>query len=282
MANQRNYVTDIISTGNQYTKFTVSRIVDNPLNSLIQLEMPTNIPEKFNVEINLYSLYDNLLVYSTTLSSDSEIFNLQTFTYSDGSYRQLLFFDFSKTDVNVIDGRFQVVFSFIVPVIGDGNVFPLMVKDISPSRTELQLQLMPEYKTTVSASQLTEFVSPQISTEWVDDVMRQVFNQPSISTVTIPTDNTTMSYQIVESFLPTSTIELLNNEFTNPEFTSSVKQVTQLVLDAAYDYAVDAISNLPSDTTYTLVRLNSIVSESIVHGINSITEPQYGNNFTLI
>lgn len=283
MANQQNYVTDIIDTATQYTKFTVSRIVDNPLNSLIQVEVPTDIPENFNVEINLYSLYDNLLVYNTTLTSDSEVFSSQTFTYQDASYRRLLFFDFSKTDVNIIDGRFQAVFSFIVPTIGNGETSPLMVTTISPSRTEIQLQLMPEYQTSVSASQLTDFASPQITTNWVVDAMRQIFNQPaSVTSNSIPTDRTNMSYQIVESFLPIDTVALLNDESTSTEFTSSVKQVIQLVLNSAYGHATESIVSLPNDTIYTLERLNGLVSESIVHGISSVTPSQYGSKFTII
>ncbi len=283
MANQQNYKTDIVSTSNNYTKFTVSRIVDNPLDSLIEVEVPTNIPDSFDVEVSLYSLYDNLLVYNTTVSSVSETFSAKTFTYSDTSYRRFLTFDFSQTDIIFVDGRFQAVFSFFVPVIGDANTTPLMVTNISPSRTEVQLQLMPEYRTFASSSVLKDFVSPQITYDWVLDAMIQIFNQPkSFTSDKIPTDNTSMSYAIVESFLPEDVVTLINDDNTDAQFTSSIKQTTQLILDKAYGFATESVKAAPDSTIYTLERLNTLISASIVYGNNAITPNQYGGRFSIV
>ena len=283
MANQQNYTTDIISTANQYTKFTVSRIVDSPMDSLIQIEIPPTIPEKFEVEVSLYSLYDNLLVYTTTIPSTSDVVTLQKLTYADTSARSLLFFDFSKTNIQLVDGRFQAVFSFLTPVIGDASVVPLMVTNISPSRTELQLQLMPEYRTPASASYLRDYMSPQITREWVVDAMRQIFNQPASSTSNnIPTDRTNMSYDIVKSFFPTNISNLLESESTNTQFTSSVEQTTKIILDKAYGYATQSITTLPDSTIYTLNNLNTLVSASVAYGIQNTIPSEYGGRFTII
>jgi hypothetical protein len=65
MANNNNFAVtaeqQLTTTGN--TKFTISRILDNSLNSLLSSMVPADVPEKFTVELTLYSLYDNQAVF---------------------------------------------------------------------------------------------------------------------------------------------------------------------------------------------------------------------------
>lgn len=273
MANQQNYVTDIQTTATTYDKFTVSRIVDNPLNSLVEVELPPSIPtnQPFEVEISLYSIYDNALVFYDKIPNSDAII-LQRYVYNnDGSIRTLLFFDFAAVDLALPDGRFQAVFSFLVPVIGNSDVSPLMITNISPSRTELQLQLIPQYRTPTSASYLRDYMSPQITKIWVIDALRQIFNQPASSTSdNIPTDKTTGSYAVVETFFPTSLKNLINDGNTNGQFTASIKTTTKLILDTAYGYASESVRTAPENTIYTLNRLTTLVSASTEASVRTV------------
>jgi hypothetical protein len=275
MANQRNYVTDIPNTTLEYTKFTVSRIVDNPLSSIIELELPATIPDTFDVEVSLYSLYDNVLVYNTTLSTEagselSGIFTLKTLSYVDTSSRKLLFFDLSKTDIQQIYGRFQILFSFLSPKVGSYKTTPLMITKISPSRTELELQLKPEYKTATSARYLKEYVSPQISAPYTSGILRQIFNQPTQPIdVNIPTDSTNISYDIIKSYFSPQTLGVVNNATLGVEATVIAK--IQQVLNTAYTNANSIVSEQinAGATFFTNDELTSIVSSSLSYAIGT-------------
>ncbi len=276
MANQRNYVTDIPNTTLEYTKFTLSRIVDNPLSSIIELEVPATIPDTFDVEVSLYSLYNNVLVYNTTLSTEtgtelSGIFTVKTLSYNDTSSRKLLFFDLSKTDIQQIYGRFQIVFSFLSPKVGDYTTTPLMITKISPSRTELELQLKPEYKTATSASYLREYVSPQISALYVGGILRQIFNQPAQSVdVDIPTDSTKISYDIIKSYFSPQTLGVVDNSTIDVEAIVIAK--IQQVLNTAYTNANSiALEQIDAGATFfTNDELTSIVSSSLSYAVGTI------------
>lgn len=279
MAKTSNYETDIGQFTGRYTKFMVSRIIDNPLNQLLELEIPTTIPENFTVELNFYSLVDNSLISSLVLdSSDEKVFSAKSLIYSDenqtSSNRRLLFIDFSNVQIPLVQGRYQVVFNFFIPEIGKYNEPQLMVMDISPSRKEVELRITPEYLTPTNINSLVDFGSPRIADDWVLDVARQIFNQPASATSNnVPTDNTNLTFDVVQTFLPQTIVSLINNPSTSTEFTNSVKSTTQLILDRAYGYATQSIAASGS-VVYTNARWNMLIQESINYAVATITTTQ--------
>ena len=56
MANQKNFKTNINQLAQQYTKYTVSRVVDNKADDLLDMEVPADFSEALlenNIEINV-------------------------------------------------------------------------------------------------------------------------------------------------------------------------------------------------------------------------------------
>lgn len=283
MANTRNFNTNTTTLDGRYTRYMVSRVIDNPSNKLLEVEVPTTIPEHFTVELNFYTLTNNSLITSLVLdSNDENVFEATTLVYTDTSYRRLLFIDFSKIDITLDQGRFEVVINFFVPEIGSFNEPQLMLTNISPSRKEVEFSISPEYLTTSSVGKLVNFALPQISSQWVLDAMRQIFNQsPSPTSPNIPTDNTNLTFDVVESFLPQSVVILINDPNTSPMFTSSIKLTTQTVLNAAYGFASQSIM-ASSSVVYTDAVLNQLVSRSIAYGLNTLNSTQAAGGYNII
>lgn len=282
MAKSYNYATNLLSSGTTTPRYRVSRIIDNPRNGLLETEIPSDIPETFTVEMLVYSLRDNSLITSILLDNQNEdIFSVKTLVYSDTSVRKILFIDFSSINLIIEEGRFQVVLNFFVPEIGSYNEPILMLTDTSPSRKEVELSLLPQYKTPENIRKLSNFASPQISSEWVDAALRQIFNQPSSSiSNNIPTDTSSMTYKVVESFLPAEIVVLINNPNTSGEFTSSVKTSIQSILNFSYGFATQSIRETGS-SAYTDKILYNLVSSSIVRGVQRIN-PATINAFSIL
>lgn len=278
MANQTNYVTDLTVSSNNYKKFTVSRIVQNPYNTLIQTELPSTIPDVFDVEVSLYALVNNQRVYTNTFSSQSDSLGIMTFAYADVTSRKFLVFDFSKSDIQTLDGTFQLVLSFLVPTVGSLNTLPLRITKISPSRTELELQLSPQYKTNVSASQLRDFAIPQVNSMWAIDLLKYVCNQPNLN-ANIPTDKTPLLFDIIQEFLPPTQSAKITNPNVSGFYTQSIKNATQTLLNSTYNIATASIQALPPNTRLTHVLLSNILSSSVSQAIRTYTQAP---TFTLV
>lgn len=284
MANTANYETNIARLKDTYKRYTVSRIIANPLDNLLELEIPALIPEKFFVEISLYSLANNNVVFNTTIDNqaDPSIFTVTTLQYSDGGSRRLIFIDFSKlpTVIEVPDGRFEVVLNFFVPEIGNQNTYPLILNTVSPSRTEIEVKLAPQYKTPQSASLLTTFASPQINAQWALDALKYICNQSQSLNPNIPTEKTALTFDIVEQFLPTTTVTAINNPSALPIFTASIKDTTQAILNGTYRYASSSLATqLHQSTRITDTLFYTIVSSSLSRAVKD--QEETGPEFTL-
>lgn len=266
MANQLNYNSDITNLSISNTKFMVSRILDNEKSSLLELQVPAELKDISHVEISLYSLVDNSLVYFNSFPSTvSGLLTVKTLTYEDASIRKLVFIDFSKTDIQLIDGRYQAVFNFFAEEIGSSESASLFVTQISPSRREVELRLAPTYRTQDNIDKLKTFASPQINTVWALDAIKQVFNQPGSTNSSIPTDKTALTFEIVTSSLSPIHEEVLSNENTPEVFIAKTRQQTQLLLDSAYGHASRsiAIKQNNGSVRFTNHMLNEIVSSSL-------------------
>ncbi len=270
MSKIRNYESNIFQLENQYERYSVSRIVETPRDDLLQLEVPTELPSNFFVEMHIYSYANNQLVFSTTTSDlqNNEVFSVTTMQYlQDSSIRRLLFINFSKILQPFPDGRFELVINFFSPEIGNPLTKPLSLTTISPSRTEVELKLTPEYRTPQSASQLRNFALPQINSTWALDAVKYVCNQSQSFNTNIPTDKTPLTFDIIQEFLPALESIKLNNPNVAGVYTQSIKVSTQTLLNSIYTNASASIIQYPTETRFTNQLLMNILSSSISRAI---------------
>lgn len=266
MSNTYNYQSNLAKLETTYDRYMVSRIIINSLEDLLQAEVPTTLPDRYFVELSLYSYADNRLVFNTVIDSEvsNDIFYLTTVQYQgQNQFRKLLFIDFSKANLGLIDGRFEVVLNFFIPEVGDANIKPLGITKISPSRTEIEVKLIPDYRTPASASILTSFASPQINKDNVLGAMRQIFNQPNSSTLGLPTDNTPLTYPIIsEYFSPITSQSVSQSKARNSNYETVLASSIQVLLDRAYTYASESV-RLSTLNRFTDSVMYQIVSESV-------------------
>ena len=259
MANQENYKSNLQTLSEQYNKYTVSRIVATTKDNLLEMEVPADFPQritKANIEINLYSLSDNSLIFSDFISNSiTGAVTLQPLQYSnDGMRRNLLFIDFSKvTDLFVPIGQYAVSLNFFEDEIGSYDNRSLSISTISPSRTEVELL-------GTDINELNQFALPSLNSVWVKDALKQVFNQTG-SNVRIPADNTVLTTgsigQQMPQFVATS-IEQYNFD--------GVYNIAQSILDGAYITATTEVDSLLANNTtrFTNATLATIISSSLV------------------
>lgn len=260
MANQQNYTTNV-STYTEATKFNASRIIGDMRDNLLEIEIPSkfdvdNYQDKF-VELHVYSLADNQLIYSTTFDNTaSDALKVNVITYDDDSIRNLLFIDFSK--ISTFDfpiGRYSVTLNFFSKEIGSYDDRPLVVNKISPSRTEVELLPNPENIVTAY-----NFALPAITTEWILDAMKQIFNQENNQDSRIPTIPDPMSKELLQQQL--LTVLASTNVYIDMD---EVFSIAQSILDIGYLRAKARIEErLTSDKKrFTSIELNDIVTFSI-------------------
>lgn len=283
MANQDNFKTNI--PRQTVGRILASRVVTNNLDKLLEVQVPAMVPDQFDVEVSLYSLADNSLIYNTTFpSSENGLFKMVALKYNDLSVRRMLFIDFSKTQIPFVNitGRYQLVVNFFAREIGNATTQSLWISDISPSRTELQLDILPEYKNDANSLQLVKFASPQINKMWVTDAIKQIFNQSSGTTSNIPTDRIQMTPEIVTSFLPKQVYQnIYNTSSQSEQLATSVESTIQNVLDEAYKYATSSIDDKINlgQVRFTQSDLITIVSSSLS---TALTRYPTINQFTLL
>ncbi len=265
MANSYNYATNIQTLTGRYTKYMVSRVIDNPKNKLLELEVPAEIPEKFVVELMFYSLESSYLLSSIALTDeDTDVVKVTTLSYADKSIRRLLFIDFSSLSINIEQGRIQLVLNFFVPEVGGFNKSKFSLTRISPSRKEVELSLIPQCITDDILEELKVFASPQINSKWVLDTFKYLCNQSQSLDLNIPTEKTSLSLDIVKAFLPVSESFKLNDPSSSGAYTASIESSIQEILNATYNFASQSIEErLPETTRFTDVTINTIFSSSL-------------------
>lgn len=262
MANQNNFKTDVTLRS---PKRLASRVFTNYLDNLLELQVPAMVPEQFDVEISLYSLSDNSLVYNSVFpSSEDGVFSIKALKYNDQSVRRMLFIDFSKTTIPFggITGRYQIVINFFAREVGNLTTQKLWLSQVSPSRTELELQVLPEYNDVTSSIELRNFAQPQINKLWVYDAIKQIFNQSEGTASNIPTDRTSMTFDIVSSFLPNTVYAKVTGSTI---LSTKVENTTQNILNSAYKFATASIYTKinQGQERFTETDLVSIVSSSL-------------------
>lgn len=270
MANQNNYQTLLSVAEGNYIKYTVSRVVSSPANKLIETELPANVPEDFILDISLYSLADNSLIYSAVFPKNNDALEVRNLVYPDGSIRRMLFINFFKLqDLIDIDGTYQMVINFFVEEIGKYNSMSLAVTEISPTRKEIEVQLLPQYRNQEEITKLVTFATPSVSSTWVLDAFKYICNQTQSLNQNIPTEKNTLTYDVMTQYLPADQATKLKNPDVPGLYTASIQQTTQKILDMTYNYASESIIlNYASQSLFTNKMMSDIFSSSLVKAMN--------------
>lgn len=239
MPNQDNFKSNIQEISNELKKFSVSRVFDSMENPLLEMEIPADLytnNEKVNIEINLYSLADNSLVYSDVIrdAQENDAITVQTYEYNDFTFRKLLFIDFSKVSNTFIpSGRFSVTLNFFIDELGSTDDKLLSIKKISPSRKEVEFTFDKSRK-----KEVEDFISYRLPKEIIFDILAQICNQDGSELLNLPVlNNTTDEAAISAQFSRTINENIRKYEFDKDNGGNSklsVYTVAQNILNTAY------------------------------------------------
>lgn len=281
MANQKNYVTDLQTLSESYTKYTVSRIIANKKDNLLDMEMPADFSDALlenTVEINLYSLADNSLVYSNVMRNVSGSIYTETLQYEDNSFRKLLFVDFSKAQITDIPtGQYSVTVNFFADELGSFDNRVLKITKISTSRTEVELQLTD----TTLQSNLEQFAIPRIPARYTIPILQQIFNQEKTGSVTLPISPAKIdSSSIYQNFSSGSGELLIQYGFDEDDGSRlGINTIAQNVLDEAYKLVTPVILGKiqSGSTSFTEAELNEYVIDAIDVAYDSAINDETNN-----
>lgn len=272
MPNTRNFQS---STDTRYgSRYTISRVVADYQDNLLSMEAPAQFSPKNlqnNVEVHLYSLADNSLIFSFVVKNENSAIYVQRLQYNDGTFRNLLFIDFAKIQipVEIPPGRFSATLNFFVNEIGAYDDRVLKVSRISTSRSEIELQLTD----TRLLNNLDEFALPRINTEYVVTALKQIFNQEDADTLIAPMSPAKIdSASLYQNFESGSGQKLIEYNFDDDnESQIGINTITQNVLNVAYPIAYQqiAVAMGLGSASFTETELSTIVVNAIDEAYDS-------------
>ena len=268
MAERQNYQSNIQELADSYTKYTVSRIIANKKDDLLDMEVPADFSEALlenNVEVNLYSLADNSLIFSDVVRNVSGSIFTETLQYNDNSLRKLLYIDFAKIpDLNLPSGQYEVSLNFFSDEVGAYDNRILKVNKISTSRTEVELRLTDPTQQQL----LQQFATPLIPAEFIKPILIQIFNQEGADEVVLPTSPIKIdSSSLYQNFASGSGEKLIQYNFDDDDGSLiGINTIMQNVLDDAYPIALKTVEDmmfLSGSTTFTETELSQYVVDAI-------------------
>ena len=289
MPNQENFASNIEQLSQQYPRYTVSRVIANKSDDLLDMEVPSDFSENIlqnNVELNLYSLSDNSLIFADFIKPVSGSIYTETLQYEDGSLRKLLYIDFVKATQTAVHsqvfelppGQYSVTLNFFANEIGAYDNRILKVNRISTSRTEVELKL-----TDVSQQNVLEqFAIPRISAEYVRPALLQIFNQTGSDNLTVPMSSAKIdSSSLYQNFASGSGEKLLQYNFDDDDGSRiGINTIAQNVLNIAYPIALKTVNDmilLSGSTSFTETELSKYVVDSIDIAYDSALDDEKRN-----
>ena len=268
MANQQNYKSNTQQLSDSYTRYTVSRIIANKNDDLLDMEVPADFSEALiqnNVEVSLYSLADNSLIFSDVVKNVSGSIYTETLQYKDNSSRKLLYVDFAKVpNLNLPSGQYEVTLNFFMDEIGAYDNRILKINKISTSRTEVELKL-----TDLTQQQkLQQFAIPLIPATVVRPMLIQIFNQSGSDQINLPTSPIKIdSSSLYQNFASGSGEKLVQYNFDDDDGSRiGINTITQNVLNDAYPIALKTVEDmilLSGSTSFTETELSTYVVDAI-------------------
>lgn len=268
MPNTQNFKTNVASLSQVYTKYTVSRVIANKQDNLLDMEVPADFQQELlqnNIEINLYSLADNSLIFSDFIKN-SDAIRTETLQYNDNTSRNLLYIDFAKVvpNLQIPSGQYSVTLNFFADEIGSYDNRILKVSKISTSRREVELKL-----TDIKQQNLLEqFAIPRIPAEYIEPVLIQIFNQEGANEVSPPTSPAKIdSASLYQNFGSGSGQLLIEYGFNVDDGERpGINTVSQNVLNIAYPIAKQTVNDmivLSGSTSFTETELSKYVVDAI-------------------
>lgn len=283
MPNLRNYVST--ETSRFGLKYTVSRVIVNKQDNLLSMEMPASFPTEIldnNIELHLYSLADNSLVYSTYIENKNDVISIKRLQYEDNTLRTLLFIDFAKIpaiSVELPPGRFQATIHFLMNEFGSYDNRILNVTRISNSRNEVELKL--NSRNSNLLRKLDEFAQPSIPKDYISSVLVQIFNQEGAEDLVIPVSPVKIdSSSLYQNFTSGSAERLVIYGFDRDnENKPGITTIAQQVLDIAYPIAVEKVQRYISSgsKTFTPDALEDCVITAIDDAFDVVYEDTQNN-----
>jgi hypothetical protein len=268
MANQTNYQSNIQELSDSYTRYLVSRTIANTKDDLLDMEVPADFSEALlqnNIEVNLYSLADNSLIFSDVVKNVSGSIYVETLQYEDNSSRKLLYIDFAKVQgLQLPSGQYNVTLNFFADEIGSYNDRILKINRISTSRTEVELKL-----TDITQQQkLEDFSTPALPATIIVDVLKQIFNQSGSDEIVLPTSAVKIdSASLYQNFGSGSGEKLVQYGFDVDDGSRiGINTIAQNVLDDAYPIALKTVNDmitLSGSTRFTETELSQYVVDAI-------------------
>lgn len=246
MPNQYNYETSVAEKLDTYRKYTVSRTVQTSSDTLIEMEVPADFPIELpnsNIEIHIYSVAENTLIMSKVIKNNAVglITKVDLNYLDDETHRQLLFIDFSKIDDIIFPlGLYSITLNFFVDEVGASDNRSLEITEISPTRFEVELEL----KNTEERAKLEKFYGPTITQEWIEYIVKQLFNQEIEEELEVPASRTILTPTTIQSYYPSGSRQLLQTYgfFEDSGSKVGLNALTQQFLDEAYNYATESIN----------------------------------------
>jgi len=161
MAEQQNYQSNLQELSDAYTRYTVSRIIANKKDDLLDMEVPADFSEALlqnNVEINLYSLSDNSIIFSDVVRNVSGSIFTETLQYNDNSLRKLLYIDFAKVPgLDLPSGQYSVTLNFFA--IGINTIMQNVLDDAYPIALQtVEDMVLLSGSTSFTETELSEYV----------------------------------------------------------------------------------------------------------------------------
>ena len=260
MTYTNSFRTNIDEQSQGYLKFMVSRTFSNPRDNILEMQVPAMLPDEFTVELSLYSLSDDSLVYNVVYaSSNQNSFHIRTLQYENEEVRKLLFIDFSAIQENLPVGDFRLVLNFLADDVGTAGQPLLEVTTVSATRQEIQLDLLPQYDTEEYQNVLMEFAQPRVTSQWIYTVIDQIFGK--VTTQLMPSDNSVLKKESIRALFP----EGLNNIALQ-----ELDTATQTILNSAHTSSVSKINLdiLANKPTFSNVYISDVVSTNITSAYN--------------
>ncbi len=232
------------------------------------MEVPADFSDALlenNIEVNLYSIADNSLIFSDVVKNISGSIFTETLQYQDNSSRKLLYIDFAKVpELNLPSGQYSVTLNFFTDELGSYNDRILKVNRISTSRTEVELKLTDITQQT----DLEQFAIPRIPSRFVRPILLQIFNQSGSDEIVLPTSPIKIdSSSLYQNFASGSGEKLVQYNFDDDDgVLIGINTITQNVLNDAYPIALKTVEDmifLSGSTSFTETELSQYVVDAI-------------------
>jgi hypothetical protein len=261
MPNQANFRSNI--TTQTEPRFTASRIVSNPSELILFEEVPASFAfdAQDNVEVHFYTILENQLLLSTTITLNDDIVKSHIVTYGDNSYKNYIRIDFTKLFVDknlvLVPGDYRLTLNFFSDEIGSYTDRRLTIDTISPSRTEVQLTF----------NNITDDVTRRESQYLLKEFVEAAFNKPDAVGVAekifksgVELDDSTEGVT-VDTIVENIAIPEVNQTYEN-----TMARIDRLNLRESFDAQVNNF----------LLELYSFIREEIViNGDDRIQQDEY-------